>query len=672
MTASASAGSWESFISAAPAAADWRRIGRITGLGAVVALYLCLVGIVVTFDQRDLIVGIVSLGDATLIVTYLVTGYLAASYAGASGLRRVLTGALGGAGVGAGLSALVLIGSVVNLRAVLLQASPELYSLLTLGLGVAGFWVPTAFGAFFGAVGGATRAARPSLQRSLIVGALAVVVLGVFGGLLRLPLASSPFPDFARLLFGPTSGLTVVGAIVVIAGAVGWDLGARLGNRMAARRGGQVGAILGAAIGGIALGYIGTAIGGTIENGTVLFGSAGALIGAVIGLPLGALIGVGVQRGLHALHVDDRVSAMPEARQKTVRRSARLALIFLGVVFVFALPAFAGVFFAQVVVLVALYVLMGLGLNITLGLAGLLDLGFVAFFAVGAYTVGLLTSTAEYGIAQWSWWAAVPVAILVAMAFGAILGLPILGIRGDYLAIATLGFGEIIRLLVASDLLLPILGGPRGIINIPKPIEVPPNHPLAGPVQIYYIAIICAAIIAFIAYRLRASRLGRAWLAIREDEDVAEALGVNLVQTKLLAYILGAGFAGLGGAVFAALIGATFPSDVNLQISFNVAAIVIVGGMGSIPGVIVGAIFLIGLPELFREFSGYRLLFYGVALIAVMRFRPEGLIPSRVIQREMHLAENVETADASVGSNVAMREELPEVELSPDELPEAR
>ena len=672
MTASASAGRWASFISAAPATADWRRVGRITGLGAVVALYLCLVGIVVTFDQRDLIVGIVSLGDATLIVTYLVTGYLAASYAGSSASRRVLAGVLGGAGVGASLSALVLIGSVVNLRAVLLQASPELYSLLTLGLGVAGFWVPMAMGAFFGAVGGATRAARPSLQRSLIIGALAVVLLGVFGGLLRLPLASSPFPDFARLLFGPTSGLTVVGAIVTIAGAVGWDLGARLGGRMRARRGGQIGATLGAAIGGIALGYIGTAIGGTISGGTILLGSAGALIGSVIGLPLGALIGVGVQRGLHALHVDDRVSAMPEARQKTVRRSGRLALIFLGVVVVFALPAFAGVFFAQVVVLVALYVLMGLGLNITLGLAGLLDLGFVAFFAVGAYTVGLLTSTAEYGIAQWSWWAAVPFAILLAMAFGAFLGLPILGIRGDYLAIATLGFGEIIRLLVASDLLLPILGGPRGIVNIPKPIDVPPNDPLAGPVQIYYIAIICAAIIAFIAYRLRGSRLGRAWLAIREDEDVAEALGVNLVQTKLLAYILGAGFAGLGGAVFAALIGATFPSDVNLQISFNVAAIVIVGGMGSIPGVVVGAIFLIGLPELFREFSGYRLLFYGAALIAVMRFRPEGLIPSRVIQREMHLPENVETADASIGSNVAMREELPELELTPDELPEAR
>ena len=209
--------------------------------------------------------------------------------------------------------------------------------------------------------------------------------------------------------------------------------------------------------------------------------------------------------------------------------------------------------------------------------------------------------------------------------FGAFLGLPILGIRGDYLAIATLGFGEIIRILAGSNLLLPLLGGPRGIINIPKPIEVPPTNLFAGPVQIYYIALIFAALVAFVALRLRGSRLGRAWVAIREDEDVAEAIGINLVQTKLLAYILGAAFAGLGGAIFAGLVGAIFPSSINLQSRFNVAAIVIVGGMGSIPGVVLGALFLIGLPELFREFSGYRFLFYGFALIAMMLFRPEGL-----------------------------------------------
>ena len=323
-----------------------------------------------------------------------------------------------------------------------------------------------------------------------------------------------------------------------------------------------------------------------------------------------------------------------------------------------ALPLGLGPFFAQVVAFVALYILMGLGLNITLGLAGLLDLGFVAFFAVGAYTVGLLTSTGPMGLAELPFWAAVPFAVLFAFVFGAFLGLPILGIRGDYLAIATLGFGEIIRILSVSALFQPVLGGPQGVTNIPKPIPVPTGDPLAGPNQIYYIALVCAAIIAFIAYRLRDSRIGRAWVAIREDEDVAEALGINLVQTKLLAYALGAAFAGLGGAVFAGLIGAVFPTSITLFVSINVAALIIVGGMGSIPGVVVGAIFLIGLPELFREFSEYRFLFYGAALVMMMRFRPEGLLPSKTSQRELHVEEeNVDLAGAVVGASVAARQE---------------
>jgi branched-chain amino acid transport system permease protein len=313
------------------------------------------------------------------------------------------------------------------------------------------------------------------------------------------------------------------------------------------------------------------------------------------------------------------------------------------------MPLALGGFFAQVIALVALYVLMGLGLNITLGLAGLLDLGFVAFFAVGAYTVGLLTSTAEFGIAQWPFWAAVPVAVLLAMAFGAFLGLPILGIRGDYLAIATLGFGEIIRILAGSDLMKGVLGGPRGIVNIPKPINVAPDHFLSGATQIYYIALVCAVVIAFVAWRLRASRLGRAWVALREDEDVAEALGISLVQTKLLAYMLGAAFAGLGGAIFAGLVGSIFSSSIQLFVSINVAALIIVGGMGSIPGVIVGAIFLIGIPELFREFSEYRFLFYGIVLIAMMRYRPEGLLPSRIVRRELHVPENETAAGLPAG-----------------------
>jgi branched-chain amino acid transport system permease protein len=368
----------------------------------------------------------------------------------------------------------------------------------------------------------------------------------------------------------------------------------------------------------------------TATLGRFLFASDGLTIpGAIVTV----VVVVGTRLLRQRVGARARIAALTPERRRVLRPVA----IVLGLLFVLWLPQGVGSFFAQVVAIVTLYVLMGLGLNITLGLAGLLDLGFVAFFAVGAYTVGLLTSTAEYGIAQWPFWAAVPFAVIFAMAAGAFFGLPILGIRGDYLAIATLGFGEIIRLLAGSDLLKPFLGGPRGIINVPKPIEVPPDNFLAGPLQIYYIALIAAAVVAVVAIRLRASRLGRAWLAIREDEDVAEALGINLVRTKLLAYMLGAAFAGLGGAIFAGLLGSVFASSMTLFVSINVAALIIVGGMGSIPGVVVGAIFLIGLPELFREFSEYRFLFYGIAMIAMMRFRPEGLLPSRIVQRELHV-----------------------------------
>jgi branched-chain amino acid transport system permease protein len=365
--------------------------------------------------------------------------------------------------------------------------------------------------------------------------------------------------------------------------------------------------------------------------------------------PIGAIIVFAVATTLNVVRgpaaISRRVTALPDRERRAVFASGGAVALLL----IFVLPLALGGFFAQVIALVALYVLMGLGLNITLGLAGLLDLGFVAFFAVGAYTVGLLTSTAEFGIAQWPFWAAVPVAVLLAMAFGAFLGLPILGIRGDYLAIATLGFGEIIRILAGSDLMKGVLGGPRGIINIPKPIGVPPDHILSGATQIYYIALVCAAIIAFVAWRLRASRLGRAWVAIREDEDVAEALGISLVQTKLLAYMLGAAFAGLGGAIFAGLVGSIFSSSIQLFVSINVAALIIVGGMGSIPGVVVGAIFLIGIPELFREFSEYRFLFYGIVLIAMMQLRPEGLLPSRIVRRELHVPENESPAGLPAG-----------------------
>jgi branched-chain amino acid transport system permease protein len=291
--------------------------------------------------------------------------------------------------------------------------------------------------------------------------------------------------------------------------------------------------------------------------------------------------------------------------------------------------------------------MMGLGLNIEIGLAGLLDLGFVGFFAIGAYTAALLTSTSEIGLASvfagggtgemfTSFWLAIPVAIIVAGMAGVFLGIPVLRMRGDYLAIVTLGFAEIIRILVLSDFLRPILGGAQGILNIPKPSLTLLNFTIKDPQHFYYLIIIGCVIIAFVAWRLQYSRVGRNWMAMREDEDVAEAMGINLIASKLLAFGIGAAFAGLSGAIFASQVGSVFPHSFALLVSINVVCIVIIGGVGSIPGVVVGSLVLVGMPELLREFAEFRLLIYGALLVVMMLVKPEGLWPSEVRKRELH------------------------------------
>lgn len=551
----------------------WGAAVRVGLLGGLVAIFLCLVGIVPVFHARPLIKDVISLGQTAVVLALLGTGLVAARTAEVRSRLSVLPGALAGSIAGAGLTALVIVGEFINVRAVFLNASPLLYEILTFGNGVAGSWIAIVIGAVLGGAGGIGARLPKTARRPLTTFVLSLLLAGLFAGILRTAMLPTPLAGLARLLFS-SLGLTVIGAIATAVIFVG--------------------------------------------GGELFFYS----------------------------RVRDRVAAMAPAKQRLVT----WPLLAVAAIAVLVLPEALGPFVAQVIALVALYVLMGLGLNITLGLAGLLDLGFVAFFAVGAYTVGLLTSSAEFGIAQWPFWAAIPFAVLFAMLFGAVLGLPILGIRGDYLAIATLGFGEIIRILAGSDLLKPWLGGPRGILNVPKPIAVEPTHFLAGPNQIYYIAIACAVLIGFVAWRLRGSRLGRAWLSIREDEDVAEALGVNLVQTKILAYVLGAGFAGLGGGIFTSLVGSIFSSSIQLFVSINVVAIVVVGGMGSIPGAVLGAIFLIGVPELFREFSAYRFLFYGAALIVMMLYRPEGLMPTRFASREVHLESSELGADTVVAA----------------------
>ena len=554
-----------------PPSSPWqvRTLLRTGLLGGVIAVYLCLVGIVPVFHDRPLIVGVVELGQAALLIAFGAVGYLAArDQVRASRLRAVVAGAAVGAITGAFPAGLVLVSSAVDLRAVFLNASPELYALLTNGQGMSWAWFPIVAGAITGGLAGVLAGLPAALRSPLLLGLGSLVFFGLFAGLLRTPLLVTPLADLARLLLA-ADGLTVPGAITVFLGTI---------------------AILAIA---------------------------------------------------RKTKPRQRVNALPKAQRRLV--IGPLAILVLALILLF--PLALGGFFAQVIATVALFVLLGLGLNITLGLAGLLDLGFVAFFAVGAYTVALLTSTAEFGLADLSFWQAVPFAVVASMVFAIFLGLPILRIRGDYLAIATLGFGEIIRILVGSDLLKGVLGGPQGILNVPKPIDVATTDWLAGPIQIYYIALIFAAVVGFMAWRLRASRMGRSWMAIREDEDVAEGMGVNLVQTKLLAYMLGGAFAGLAGAISVALVGSVFPTSIQLQLSINVVAIVVVGGMGSIPGVVLGALVLIGLPELFREFSDYRFLFYGIALMGVMIYRPEGLLPSRIAKRELHTADELVEMD---------------------------
>jgi ABC-type branched-subunit amino acid transport system permease subunit len=336
------------------------------------------------------------------------------------------------------------------------------------------------------------------------------------------------------------------------------------------------------------------------------------------------------------LYLRDRVLDIPlmERYQTSPRKNwINYAILTLGLL---VIPQILGRRWTYAVGTVGIYVLMGLGLNIVVGLAGLLDLGYVAFFAIGAYTTGLLTSPAPITL-QLGFWPVLVLSILFAALFGIILGVPVLRMRGDYLAIVTLGFGEIIRVLIRSDLMTPYLGGPSGIRNIAGP-NLFGLSLISDKAYLYLIIIGIILTILFTTY-LQNSRVGRAWMAMREDETVAQAMGINTLKFKLLAFATGAAFAGLGGALFAARNQYTGPGDHTLLVSINVLCLIIVGGMGSIPGVIVGAFVLKGLPEILRELKDYRLLAFGALLVIMMIVRPEGLWPAPRRRMELHEGE---------------------------------
>lgn len=267
-----------------------------------------------------------------------------------------------------------------------------------------------------------------------------------------------------------------------------------------------------------------------------------------------------------------------------------------------------------------MYVVLGLGLNIVVGMAGLLDLGFVAFYAVGAYTYALLHL--NYGL---NFWLTLPLGGLLAAVFGILLGFPVLRLRGDYLAIVTLGFGEIIRLVLENW--GKVTQGPSGISNIPRPSLFGVDFTLEGSyIYTYYIVFIMVIITIFVVNRLQDSRIGRAWIALREDEIACQAMGIDKMKTKLVAFSLGAFWAGLMGVVLAAHTTYINPKSFTFLQSAIILAIVVLGGMGSIVGVILGALILILLPEYLRALSEYRMLAFGAILVAMMVFRPQGLI----------------------------------------------
>lgn len=265
-----------------------------------------------------------------------------------------------------------------------------------------------------------------------------------------------------------------------------------------------------------------------------------------------------------------------------------------------------------------LYTILALGLNVVVGYAGLLDLGYAAFFAVGAYSVGILTT--GFG---WNFWATIPVAVIVAMIAGVIIGGPTLRLRSDYLAIVTLGFGEIVRIAARN---LQITGAASGISGIEQPWLF--GWHIARQVDFYYVFLVLAVIAILVSVRLANSRLGRAWLYVRHDEDAAEAMGIDRVRVKLAAYIIGAIYGSIGGAFFAVNLTAISPQSFSFQQSTLFLMAVVLGGMGKIPGVILGAFVVVLGPELLRDLGSFRYLVFAVGLLLIMLFRPSGIWPS--------------------------------------------
>ena len=578
-----------------------RRHVRTGALAGIVTIFLALVGLIGGFTDVFMIGDEVSFAGLMLILPAFAAGVVAAAPRVEGGERREMSlgeaavaAAIAAASAGAVFGLAVILADLIGverIRPIFLNVTQVLMDFVTFGRSTpVGAAIIVVISTVAGVLGGLLRVTPPTARRA-ITAALIVTIL--FGFLQRvIPIALDQLSLERDWLYHPIyDGLTWVGAVVVAAVSAGVSLlNTRYGRRVR-----------------------------------------------------GSFAGTGGRSGL----------AMSPVR--LIASVVALALLI-------AAPLLLGSVISEVLGTVMVFALLGIGLNIVVGYAGLLDLGYVFFFALGAYSLALLTGATlnAYGIppepaisGSLNFYVAIPIVMVIAAAAGLLVGAPVLRLRGDYLALVTLGLGEIVTVLLASPWLVPLVGGPSGMRGITD--AAIGGFAFRDPQSFYYLALAFVALAAFVSWRLASSRIGRAWTAMREDEQTADAMGISTTRFKLLAFAIGGAIGSLGGALFAVKIGSLTPASFQVIVSIQVLGLVILGGIGSIPGVLVGALVLVGLPGLLREFEEYRFLAYGAAIVAVMILRPEGLVPNVRRSRELkdeesaqdEWAKTVEEAGAS-------------------------
>ncbi|WP_419842876.1 branched-chain amino acid ABC transporter permease [Candidatus Poriferisodalis sp.] len=587
-------------------AQNWRRIARLGAIGAVAQIFVSLSGMPVKLDGRVLVEGVLSLGYLSLVVAPLAVGIRVGHQARRHGVRPHRPGAHEVVG---GAACGAVAGAGVSLLTVLI-ANFDLRDPLV-------NWSPILADLLAFRRGTAFAAAV-----WLVLGA----VIGAVGGSLRV------MPVLGRRAVA-TAAITLFG--VAVLESLTTDLAEGLG------------------VDGLVDWFYAPRGGLTVSGAIALTVGSAAL----------AVAGRGRIR---------RARASIESLDGPARRRAQLGMMVATGAMLVILPMFAGKLTNELLANVGLFVLLALGLNVVVGLAGILDLGYVAFFAVGSYSAAVLTAASSPRInPELPWLVALIGVVIVTGLVGLFIGTPVIRMRGDYLAIVTLGFGEIIRLLFLSDWLSGWFGGSQGITNIPG-AEIFGLAEVSGtdPRSVFYLVLAFCALAVYVSWRLERSRIGRAWMAVREDETVAEAMGINTVNIKLLAFVVGAVLGSFSGAIFAAKVGSVFPASFLILVSIVILVVVIFGGMVNIVGVIAGAAVLIGVlggpkqPGLLAEFSEFKLLIYGALLVWMMLARPEGLIPSVRRTRELHQEDMAQDAwlrgqaddDAAAGQPAAVGE----------------